>query len=69
VHLARALDLRVVAEGVETQSQRDALILSGCDLAQGYLFSVPVRGDEIASWLLAGPPDAVRLVPVIAEAS
>ncbi len=54
VHLARALDLRVVAEGVETTAQRDALMLSGCDLGQGYLFSVPVPADTVALWLRAG---------------
>ena len=57
VHLARALDLRVVAEGVETAAQRDALVLAGCDLAQGHLFSVPVTADGIVPWLcVASPP-------------
>jgi EAL domain-containing protein (putative c-di-GMP-specific phosphodiesterase class I) len=56
VHLARELDLRVVAEGVETSSQRDTLLLSGCDLGQGHLFSLPVPADELVSWILAAPP-------------
>jgi diguanylate cyclase (GGDEF)-like protein/PAS domain S-box-containing protein len=58
VHLARALDLRVVAEGVETSAQREALLLSGCDLGQGYLFSAPVPADGIRLWLsrAAGQP-------------
>ena len=51
LHLARALELSVVAEGVETPAQRDTLLLSGCDLGQGYLFSVPVPADAITLWL------------------
>jgi diguanylate cyclase (GGDEF)-like protein/PAS domain S-box-containing protein len=56
VHLATALDLRVVAEGVETAAQRDALLLAGAELGQGHLFSVPVSADEIVPWLLAAAP-------------
>ncbi|MFI7599314.1 EAL domain-containing protein [Actinoplanes sp. NPDC049681] len=39
--MARAMDLRVVAEGVETELQRDWLSEQGCDLAQGRLFGRP----------------------------
>jgi diguanylate cyclase (GGDEF)-like protein/PAS domain S-box-containing protein len=56
VHLAQALDLRVVAEGVETSAQRDALLRAGCRLGQGHLFSVPVPADEIVPWLRAAAP-------------
>src|SRR4029078_12161773 len=41
VGLAHALDLRVTAEGVETEEQLLALIEHGCDEAQGYFFSPP----------------------------
>jgi EAL domain-containing protein (putative c-di-GMP-specific phosphodiesterase class I) len=58
VHLAQALELRVVAEGVETSAQRDALLQAGCALGQGHLFSVPVTADEIVPWLLAAKPGA-----------
>ncbi|MES2579860.1 MAG: EAL domain-containing protein [Pseudomonadota bacterium] len=42
IRLAHALDLNVVAEGVETKAQRDALVDLNCDHMQGYLFSAPV---------------------------
>jgi EAL domain-containing protein (putative c-di-GMP-specific phosphodiesterase class I) len=42
VSLARALGLRVVAEGVETRQQLAELQRLGCDSAQGYLFARPV---------------------------
>lgn len=42
VTLAECLGLQVIAEGVETQEQRDFLSTSGCNAYQGYLFSKPV---------------------------
>ena len=47
IALARSLDIKVVAEGVESESQVAFLNRSGCDFAQGFLFSPPVRADEI----------------------
>jgi len=44
--MAHKLDIKVIAEGVETIEQRDLLIAAGCDYAQGYLFSRPVPVDE-----------------------
>ncbi|ADQ85810.1 diguanylate cyclase/phosphodiesterase with PAS/PAC sensor(s) [Methylovorus sp. MP688] len=44
--MAHKLDLRVIAEGVETTAQRDLLAQIGCDYGQGYLFSRPVPADE-----------------------
>ena len=41
VRLARALKMGVIAEGVETEQQRDALVELGCYEAQGYLFYRP----------------------------
>ena len=42
IALAHSLDLRVVAEGVETEAQRTRLLALGCDIFQGYLCSRPL---------------------------
>jgi len=42
IFLGRSLNLEVVAEGVETERQRDWLLAEGCEAMQGYLFSRPV---------------------------
>ncbi len=42
--MAHQLGIKVVAEGVETEVQKDILIESGCDFAQGYYFSRPLDG-------------------------
>ncbi|HEX5847969.1 MAG TPA: EAL domain-containing protein, partial [Rubrobacter sp.] len=47
IDLVHALGLEVIAEGVETGEQLQLLRAAGCDLAQGYLFSKPIRGEEI----------------------
>jgi diguanylate cyclase (GGDEF)-like protein/PAS domain S-box-containing protein len=47
IGLAHHLRLKVVAEGVENEAQRDFLVRHGCDLLQGYLFSMPVAADEL----------------------
>jgi EAL domain-containing protein (putative c-di-GMP-specific phosphodiesterase class I) len=49
--VAHRLDLAVVAEGVETEAQRDALREAGCTLGQGYYFAPPVDADSAAAYL------------------
>jgi len=51
--LAHALDLEVVAEGVEDQATWDLLAGWGCDSAQGYYMSRPLPAGEFPSWLSA----------------
>jgi EAL domain-containing protein (putative c-di-GMP-specific phosphodiesterase class I) len=45
IALANALKLRIVAEGVETRGQLDALFAQGCTLMQGFLFSRPLTAE------------------------
>ncbi|MDP3896287.1 MAG: bifunctional diguanylate cyclase/phosphodiesterase [Mesorhizobium sp.] len=54
IDLAHALDYRVVAEGVETQSAYDTLAGWGCDEGQGYLMSRPLPEPAFLDWLHAG---------------
>lgn len=63
VALAHALDIRVVAEGVETQAQLGMVRDLGCDLVQGYLTGRPLGVQEATRLLeLSGP---VVLAPVL----
>lgn len=56
IKLARTMKLKVVAEGVETREQLDALRGYGCDMVQGYLFSKPVSTEDITRMLREGKP-------------
>jgi len=47
--LGRALGLSVIAEGVETEEQRDSLLRLGCSSFQGWLFSQPLPVTEFQS--------------------
>ena len=51
IHLARALDLKVIAEGVETAEQVEQLRKMECDVAQGYYFSEPLPSEAVSSLL------------------
>jgi EAL domain-containing protein (putative c-di-GMP-specific phosphodiesterase class I) len=51
ISLARSLNLKVVAEGVESEEQARFLRLLKCDEIQGYLFSKPVPFERIATVL------------------
>jgi len=42
----------VVAEGVETQGQRDVLLSLGCDELQGYFYARPMRASAVLGWSL-----------------
>ncbi|MEY4427819.1 MAG: hypothetical protein RLZZ182_508, partial [Pseudomonadota bacterium] len=51
IALARALGLRVVAEGVEQVAQMEVLYNLGCQVCQGFLFARPMPPAEINEWL------------------
>jgi diguanylate cyclase (GGDEF)-like protein/PAS domain S-box-containing protein len=53
VALGNSLGLSVIAEGVETQGQRDFLFASGCLAYQGYHFSRPISAVEFSTFLIA----------------
>ncbi len=53
--LGRVLDVRVVAEGVETAEVLDVVCGLGCDVAQGYYFSIPLPAHDFERWLAASP--------------
>ncbi|NJC85940.1 putative bifunctional diguanylate cyclase/phosphodiesterase [Planosporangium mesophilum] len=59
--IAESLDLRVVAEGIETEEQREMLIELGCRTGQGYLMSRPVTADEATALLIPVQGSSHRL--------
>ncbi len=70
ISMARSLNLRVVAEGVETLEQLEFLRSHECDEAQGFYFSRPVPAEQFARLLRAGVPGGVVgpwAMPVSAE--
>jgi EAL domain-containing protein (putative c-di-GMP-specific phosphodiesterase class I) len=64
VELGHALGCGVVAEGVETPAQADALRAAGCDAAQGFLFGRPVPEDEVPRLLVSADGDPRPFTPV-----
>lgn len=55
IGMAKGLDLRIVAEGVESLEQANWLKQSGCDFIQGFYYSKPMAIDEILSFLSSSP--------------
>jgi diguanylate cyclase (GGDEF)-like protein/PAS domain S-box-containing protein len=54
VRLARTLEVEVIAEGIETETERELLAGMGCQFGQGYLLSVPVDADSAFAMLHRG---------------
>lgn len=63
VALAKSLNLKVVAEGIETLHQFHQLRILGCDYGQGYLFSKPMPVADIELMILAENPQWSELLP------
>jgi EAL domain-containing protein (putative c-di-GMP-specific phosphodiesterase class I) len=64
IELGHALDLAVVAEGVEDGNTYTYLAREGCDLVQGFFVSKPLPADEFANWLSS---DKGSFVPRVAR--
>lgn len=60
LRMARALGLKVVAEGVETEAQRRALLALGCSEMQGYLFAKPMSAVKLGLWAMDDGPQQHR---------
>jgi diguanylate cyclase (GGDEF)-like protein/PAS domain S-box-containing protein len=60
VSLGKALNLMLCAEGVETEEQRAELVELGCQTAQGYLWSKPLRPEEFEVWFSSSVAAPVR---------
>jgi EAL domain-containing protein (putative c-di-GMP-specific phosphodiesterase class I) len=58
ISMAQNLNLRVVAEGVETIQQKDFLQAHACDEAQGFYFSRAVPPEQFATFLKSGIPSS-----------
>jgi diguanylate cyclase (GGDEF)-like protein/PAS domain S-box-containing protein len=59
VQIARTLQLEVVAEGIESEAQRDLLTAMGCQFGQGYLLAMPMPAGQAQTLVRTG----ARLVP------
>lgn len=55
IALAHSLNLKVVAEGVETEAQLEFLRHQRCEQVQGYIYSKPLPAEKFAELLVAGP--------------
>jgi EAL domain-containing protein (putative c-di-GMP-specific phosphodiesterase class I) len=51
IAMAQSLELEVIAEGVETEAQKNILLSKGCECFQGYLFGKPVPINEFETLL------------------
>ena len=56
VEICHSTDMLCVAEGVETQAQREALLKAGCNYGQGYYFSRPVSAERFETQFLHAIP-------------
>lgn len=68
VSLAHALGLEVVAEGVETEHQRDVLVQLQCEQLQGFLFARPMPASDLLRWIQDNNPQLPAAVVRISTA-
>ena len=67
VALARSLNLKVTAEGVETAAQLEQLRVLGCEFGQGYLFAKPLSAAEVVRFMLGAVSADLVLADGVAE--
>jgi diguanylate cyclase (GGDEF)-like protein len=65
VDLAKHLDLRVVAEGIETDEVIERLTELGCEVGQGYLIARPLTEPQLRDWLRATRRSPARPAPAV----
>jgi diguanylate cyclase len=66
IHLGQSLSFTVIAEGVETQGQRDFLMDNGCHFFQGYLFSKPLPAHQFQAFVIERGMPVVAPVALVA---
>ena len=54
ISLCKTLNLKVIAEGVETLEQKDFLVQNGCSFIQGYFYSKPLNIEDMTEFLVRG---------------
>ncbi len=67
LRIGESLGMKVVAEGVETESQHRFLTEQRFPVLQGYLFSPPLPAGPLEAWLHAHPHASVRDIEVVAD--
>ena len=65
IELAHALDMRVVAEGVDSDESLAVVADLGCELVQGYLIARPMRSALIVDWLASQPTSRLMNTPAM----
>ncbi len=65
LYLSRALGTETVAEGVETEAQREQLVRMGCQKLQGFLFARPQPADVFPDWLAKQRARAAKRNPPV----
>ena len=68
IEMARALELEVVAEGIETEAERAFLEGAQCAMGQGYLFARPMPAEQFATFLATRAPAAQRQLERVSAA-
>ena len=62
IALAKSLDLKVLAEGVETREQEDVLRKEGCDYVQGFYIGRPIKSEDFEKEFILGNVPNVELL-------